>query len=80
MSKDEWLETAFLFVCIGLLWFLILGCQGAFIRVILYASIAVLLWIAWRRWRRFSEALKEYRQEKDETFGPLPPRLRGGGR
>ncbi|MCS7224741.1 MAG: hypothetical protein NZ959_09340 [Armatimonadetes bacterium] len=73
MSKTEWLETVFFFFCILLLWPLILGYQGTPLRVALYLSLGILIWIAWRRWKRFHQVLEEI-QEKDSTFRPLPPR------
>jgi membrane protein implicated in regulation of membrane protease activity len=75
MSKDEWIETAIIFVALALLWVPILGLQQWWLRFALWACVPVLLIIAWRRWKRFNEALKSIQRE-DEIFRPLPPELR----
>ncbi len=72
MSKAEWVETAFIFAALLLLWVPILGLQQWWLRVALYACVPILLWIAWRRWQRFKDALNAFRRE-DDIFRPLPP-------
>lgn len=72
MSRAEWMETAFIFAALGLLWVPIVKPVHPLFWWALYATVPILLWIAWRRWRRLNEVLR-WMQRDDETFRPLPP-------